>query len=160
MIGPKRRSEKARANLRGLRYKRFMKRRLLKFGLVAALGLVGLVAFLWWSEPTSGICRATANRIQKGMSEEETVALIGLPNGLHGIDMEGFDAFEISQADNDAYLAIPFQRDVYEKVWAGPTGRLHVGFDTTGRVVYRAYIGPRSLMDRIRRLWQPPKELL
>src|SRR5688572_9149930 len=106
-----------------------MKKRLLfKLGLVALLGTGLFVAWLWWTTPTTGICRYTASRIQVGMTEAEAVALIGLPSGLHGIDQKRFDEFEVSLEDNAAYLGIPLRLDVVERIWASPQGRIHVAF--------------------------------
>jgi hypothetical protein len=134
------------------------KRLLLKLGLVALLGTGLFVAWLWWTTPTTGICRYTVSRIQVGMTEAEVVALIGLPSGLHGIDQKRYEEFEVSFEDNTAYLDIPLRLDVVEKVWASPQGRIHVAFDRTGRVAYTAYFGPRTITERIRSLWEPEKK--
>src|SRR4051812_36005941 len=54
-----------------------MKKLLLKLGLVALLGAGLFVAWLWWTEPRTGICRLMADRINDGMKREEIVKLIG-----------------------------------------------------------------------------------
>jgi hypothetical protein len=54
------------------------KRLLLKLGLVGLLGAGLFVAWLWWTEPRTGICRYTANRIKVGMREEEVNEIVGL----------------------------------------------------------------------------------
>src|SRR5262245_58672304 len=53
------------------------KRLLLKLGLVALLGAGLFVAWLWWTVPTTGVCRWTANRIRPGMTEEDVITTIG-----------------------------------------------------------------------------------
>jgi hypothetical protein len=53
------------------------KRLLVKIGLLAALALLGFVAYLWWTTPTSGINWATANRMQIGMTQDEVIGIIG-----------------------------------------------------------------------------------
>src|SRR5687768_15981491 len=53
------------------------KRLLLKLGLVALLGAGLFVAWLWWMEPKTGICRYSASQIQNGMTEKEVIAAIG-----------------------------------------------------------------------------------
>lgn len=57
------------------------KRFLLKFGLIAVLGLAGFGLYLWWTIPTNGINRASLWRIREGMSQEEVEAIIGMPPG-------------------------------------------------------------------------------
>jgi hypothetical protein len=59
-----------------------MKRRwLLKLGVLACLGFVALVAFLWWTAPTHRIDQRGFEKIRAGMTSDDVVSVIRVPPG-------------------------------------------------------------------------------
>ena len=59
-----------------------MKKRLLvKLALIALLGACVFVAWLWWTKPVHSLPKSVVERIKKGMTEEEVLAVIGFSDG-------------------------------------------------------------------------------
>ena len=133
------------------------KRLLLKLGLVALLGTGLFVAWLWWMEPTTGICRATANRIRPGMTLAEVVAIIGeKPNDIGENSFGNFERHpSLSRSDRNAALALFRSHSligVEMRFWADKPGLIQVAFDENDCVSFSYYISHNeSILDKLRR---------
>lgn len=121
-----------------------MKRRwLIRFGLVAVLGLAGSACYLWLTCGNGGINRMTVLRIKPGMSHEDVDVVIGLPYGDHSSippDVGG-------RINRVHYVGL--SETCY---WHGDTGKITVLFDADGKVKERHFSSStKSLFDSVYR---------
>jgi hypothetical protein len=127
-----------------------MRKRLL---LTALLLCVGLLCLIVWQrqEIPNRISHGTFEQIEKGMTRDRVVELLGVSPGdyvtkdLHFVMPVNKDLVE------DARLA--GHDDEIEEVWAGNGGKVTVWFRGDGTVSRRTYMPaafPPSLVDRIR----------
>jgi hypothetical protein len=58
------------------------RRKWLRILLLAAITAAGFAAFIWWTSRPR-ISQQTADRIQEGMTEEQVIAIVGLPPGVY-----------------------------------------------------------------------------
>jgi hypothetical protein len=132
-----------------------MKKRLLvKLGLVALVGTALFVAWLWWTIPTSGINRATANRIRVGMSEVEVERMIGVEAGTYATKDAPFSS-EWSKSDFERFKSITAAQpaNTLSFSWEDDNGTIVVciGRDDR-RVVYSCYVAfSETIPDKLRR---------
>jgi hypothetical protein len=122
------------------------KRLLLKLGLVALLGAGLFVAWLWWTEPTTGICRVSANRIKIGMTEEEVAALVGLPAGIY-VTEPSF----MSPSSEAALERLQISPHSFTRVWSGDSGEIVVEFDVSAHVCFVEFLAVETFLDKPRR---------
>ena len=97
------------------------------------------MALLWWTTPTTGICRIIANRIKDGMSKEEVENMIGVP--MHTGRIE---AKELSRSDLRRLAAV-VARERTERpgrvhFWVNDHGMIRVRFDDQERAMHALYV--------------------
>jgi hypothetical protein len=132
------------------------RRRLLLFGLPAALVLLGVGAVVLWPRP-SAITPENAKKIQKGMTLAEVEELLGGPARNESGMPDNFinDAFVIADAEEIKMGRLrPGPRPFKDKRWAVPGYLIVVDFDDSGLVVRHQNFTVdvhRSFLDRLRR---------
>jgi hypothetical protein len=132
------------------------RRRLLLFGLPAALLLLGVSSWLLWPRPTA-ITREHAAKIQKGMTLADVEELLGGPARNESDMPDNFinDAFVTADTDEMKMARLrPGARPFENKRWASPGFVVLVDFDDSGRVIRHsncAFEVDKSLLDKLRR---------
>ena len=113
-----------------------MRKRLLKLGLVAALGAVGFLVFLHLTKPSFRINRASFEQIEHGMTVQDVTNITGVPPG--------------------DYCNTPMKLigHVYDEIWWSDNGLILLTLDEAGLVTGKEFIhvNDDSPLDRIRRL--------
>jgi hypothetical protein len=129
-----------------------MKKRLLvRLALVSCLALTGLVLFLRWTSPIARINRESFQQIRLGMTEEEVIAILGVPPSKNDLDYlskrvkKKFDAIGMGEIRQD-------NSPLNVKAWVGDGYAIEIGFDQTGacRFVFH-FAFEESLVDKMRR---------
>lgn len=114
------------------------KRLLLKLGLVAFLGAGLFVGYLWWTVPTTGICRYTAEKLRLGMSKADVISVIGLPPGVHGVP--------------NGTRRFPWSMGFASEEWHGPNGSIVVAFDfLQDEAISVLFVPAPGIPDKLRR---------
>ena len=126
------------------------KRLLLKTGLVALLGVAAFVGYLWWTIPSSGINRASANRIRMGMTLEQAEAVIQLSAGDHRTEK-----FEHSRTATARFTRAV--EDIFGvtgplriKEWVGDEGAIIVALDNDEVRACRWVPFSETFLDNVR----------
>jgi hypothetical protein len=132
------------------------RRRLLLFGLAAALVVLGVATLVLWPR-RSAITHENADRIQEGMTLAEVEQLLGGPARNESGMPDNFinDAFVIADpGEVKAGRLRPGPRPLEDRRWAAPGFVVIVQFDDTGRVVQQQrceFDADNSLFGKLRR---------
>ena len=128
------------------------RRRLLVFGLLTTLLVLGVLVWPLW--PIPGINRQNYKRIRDGMTQSQVERILGdLPGDHRTFPFEvGMRAAEHSQKIDEGCCV---------EWWQGDDGIIAVRFDETGKVVGALFAmpvcrpDPESPLDMLRRLLRP-----
>lgn len=118
-------------------------RLLLRLGILACLGLGGLVALLWWSAPRHRITEASAEQIKNGMTEDEVLAILRVPAGIYGVPPGMYATNEKESARQDVQeLEDHLRRNgsISVKSWLCDSGLIIVQFSEDGKVEGSTYL--------------------
>lgn len=133
-----------------------MRKTLVRLVLVSLLGMVGILAFLWFTMPHHRIDRASFDKIAKGMSLPEVEALLHCRPGSH---CSGSASVEMQRPDGSAYgVAVD---DLLREAnlgfgtvfWAGDNGVIVVVLDAESRVEEKHFANMfnEGLVPKVRR---------
>lgn len=131
-----------------------MRRRLLlKTGLVALLGVAAFVGYLWWTIPSSGINRTSANRIREGKSLHEVEAIIGLPAGDYRtkeFSLRTTAVAQITVAD-ELVRVVKARNGLRIEEWLSDEGAIVVAVDREEQVFRSVWVSfSDSFLDKVR----------
>jgi hypothetical protein len=122
-------------------------RLLLRLGVLACLGLGGLVALLWWSAPRHRITEASAEQIKNGMTEDEVLAILRVPAGIYVTDNH-----ESAREDVQAIEEKLWRNGISVKGWLSDSALIIVQFNEHGRVEGSTHMRLSSdIFQRLRR---------
>jgi hypothetical protein len=124
------------------------KRLLLILGCVASVLLAGYLTLRLTAPQRHRITKENVEAIQKGMTEEEVDAILGVPAGVYSSGIRtGYPLFDSIMEDHgvpdgcfytdgDGIIFIPIElvQKRGGKEWAGDDACVYVRFDETGRV--------------------------
>jgi hypothetical protein len=116
-----------------------MKRKLVIVKALEAIAMP-LIVFLIVPQPDP-ITRATYDRIELGMTQEEVVALVGLPPGAYAdnkattIDECDFGGYQC-KGTTEQFLDDP----IAHWFWSTNNGTLAVGFDKNGKAFFKQFM--------------------
>ena len=116
------------------------KRLLLRLGLVAVVGFLGLWLLLWWTAPT--ISRENYAKIEDGMTKAEVISIMN----------NGPDYAPGELKDHGPFLG--YRLDETGHVWQAAEFRIHVFFDRDDKVIAKAIMerpSNRTLLQKVRR---------
>ena len=131
------------------------KRWLPKLGLLACLGLLGLVVVLWWTAPNHRIDRRSADQIKTGMTFEEVVRIIGEAPGDYttaALSQEGAELRFLMKL-NFGVNHIRLTKEPTFRYWYCDSGGIEIGFDDDEKVTSKRFQAfPGTLLDKLRGL--------
>ncbi len=119
-------------------------------GLTCLIVAVGALIWIWYPQEVH-FSQADCDRIQPGMTETEVDAILGTPAGDYATGTHIlFDPVRVRWGsiylDDDR----PVPTVKTERSWISNTGAVLVGFDDTGLVVSKKFMGVGHVLTRLR----------
>jgi hypothetical protein len=115
-------------------------------GILACLGLAGLVLLLWWSAPQHRITEASAEHIKNGMTEDEVVAILRVPAGIYVTNEKESARQDVQELEDHLCR----NGSISVKSWLCDSALIIVQFNEHGRVEGSTYL--RMSLDIFQRL--------